>query len=240
MPAKMPHLGKVSLFALLSLADLYLTWLLLAHGQGRIYESNPLARWWLEQYGWLGLAAFKLSATLLVVGLAVTISAHRPRTGGWVLTFACSILALVILYSSSLAGFIARPSSLPEEADLVRQSERDRFLDQRIQEITEYNKVSIQVRDRWLAEHCTVTEAVERLARTANAQNTGWLRVMRGHYPDCTTEQCLAANLLDHALALLESDPAAYRRVVPRLVTEYQAAYGVFPPCRIRADYLAG
>lgn len=240
MRAKMPHFGKVSLFALLSLADLFLTWLLLAQGEGQIYESNPLARWWLERHGWLGLVAFKLSTTLLVVGLAMTISASRPRTGGWVLVFACSVLALVILYSSSLAGFISRPADSPEGGDLERQAERDRFLDQRIKDIKEYNKVSIDVQDQWLGERCTLAQAVQQLARTANARNADWLRVMHGHYPHCTTEQCLAANLLDHALALLESDPSAYRRVVPRLVTEYQAAYGAAPPCRFRTDYLVG
>ena len=39
--------GKVFAFACLSLVDLLLTFQLLSGGKGTIYETNPLARWFL-------------------------------------------------------------------------------------------------------------------------------------------------------------------------------------------------
>ncbi len=99
------HLRKLILFKALSLADLVLTWHLLQHGKGNVYESNPIANAWLSWYGWIGLVIFKLVAVFFVACLCVVISFYRPRAGGRVLIFACSILAMVILYSCSLLGF---------------------------------------------------------------------------------------------------------------------------------------
>ena len=55
----MTHPRKQLLFILLSLVDLALTWWLLAHSYGQVYEANPVARWWLMRYGAAGLAGFK-------------------------------------------------------------------------------------------------------------------------------------------------------------------------------------
>ena len=98
--------GHLVLFGVLSLLDLFLTWRLLEHHEGLVYESNVVARWFLEGYGWLGLAALKVASVLVVVGLAAWVSRWRPRTGRWVLTFACSAVALVVVYSCLLAGFL--------------------------------------------------------------------------------------------------------------------------------------
>jgi hypothetical protein len=96
------HPGKQLLFALLSVTDLFLTWWLLDHSDGEVYESNPVANWWLARHGWLGLVAFKAGGVLLVIGLVAFISRYRPRAGGRILGFACAILALVVLYSAFL------------------------------------------------------------------------------------------------------------------------------------------
>jgi hypothetical protein len=98
MKLRLMHPGKLGLFLFLSLADLFLTWRLL-QSSGEMYESNPIAEWWLSCYGWAGLAGFKIGMALAVAILATAISLARPRTGGRVLAFACAALAVVVLYS---------------------------------------------------------------------------------------------------------------------------------------------
>ena len=46
--ATFPHRRKLFLFVLLNVVDLVLTWCLVGRGNGEVYESNPIARWWLR------------------------------------------------------------------------------------------------------------------------------------------------------------------------------------------------
>ncbi len=98
------HPGKLILFASLSAVDLYLTNRLLQQSGGCVYESNPIASAWLASYGWPGLIAFKAVSMFLVITACSFISISRPRMGGMVLSFACTALAAVVIYSCSLAG----------------------------------------------------------------------------------------------------------------------------------------
>jgi hypothetical protein len=111
------HPGKLSLFLFLSLTDLFLTWRLLLQSHGQVYESNPIADWWLSNYGWSGLAAFKIAMALSVAVLATAISMVRPRTGGRLLAFGCSVLLIVVLYSCHVSQVHGMPVSnlTPEE-----------------------------------------------------------------------------------------------------------------------------
>ena len=97
------HPVRLTLYAVLSAADLGLTYALIRHGDGDVYESNPIADAWLNAYGWAGLAVFKLVIVLLVAALAAFVSLSRPRTGGHILTFACLAVAIVVGYSVRLA-----------------------------------------------------------------------------------------------------------------------------------------
>ena len=54
------------LFIALSGADLFLTWRLLSSRGSAVYESNPVAAWFLGRFGWMGLTAFKAVAVLVV------------------------------------------------------------------------------------------------------------------------------------------------------------------------------
>ena len=106
MSAQILHPFKQLVFVVLSLADLYLTRHLVSATDGQIYESNPIANWWLSNLGWLGLGAFKLLTMLTVAGLVVAISRSRPRAGRRVLSFACVAVAAVVAYSCYLCGTI--------------------------------------------------------------------------------------------------------------------------------------
>lgn len=111
MPATTYHPRKLFLFTALSLADLGMTVYLLHQGQGRIYESNPVANAWLAAFGWIGLAMFKAVTVLMVAGIAVFVSRSRPRTGGGILKFGCLATGGVVLYSCLLSGSSAAPES---------------------------------------------------------------------------------------------------------------------------------
>jgi hypothetical protein len=111
MKLKIVHPGKLCLFFLLSLIDLFLTWRLLLHGHGQVYEGNPIAEWWLSCYGWAGLAAFKIATALAVGVLTTAISLVRPRTGGRILVFACTAVLIVVAYSCQVSSARGMPVS---------------------------------------------------------------------------------------------------------------------------------
>jgi hypothetical protein len=111
MAAKMVHPYKLALFVLLSVTDLFLTWVLVNSTDGIVYESNPVASFWLATFGWLGLTAYKMGLMVFVSALVLVISRYRPRVGGRILLFACSALTCVVLYSCFL-GWMLDPSNL--------------------------------------------------------------------------------------------------------------------------------
>jgi hypothetical protein len=97
------HPVRLTLYTVLSVADLGLTYALIQQGQGEVYESNPIAEAWLSSYGWTGLAVYKLVIILIVAAVAAFVSISRPRTGGHILTFACLAVAAVVSYSIHLS-----------------------------------------------------------------------------------------------------------------------------------------
>jgi hypothetical protein len=103
MIANIFHPVRLTLYTLLSVADLGLTYALIQQGDGDVYESNPIAEAWLSAYGWTGLALFKVAIILIVAAVAAFVSLSRPRTGGHILTFACLAVAMVVGYSLHLS-----------------------------------------------------------------------------------------------------------------------------------------
>jgi hypothetical protein len=168
------HLGKVTLYASLSLTDFFLTYHLLQRTDGAVYESNPIANAWLHAYGWAGLVAYKALAVLLVVGVAVFISRSRPRTAGNVLKFGCCTVGGVVLYSCWLSGFLGTGFSEANPGPTFPRISRRN---------PEFRNYVNQVRQDWLAPRCTHSEVPERLARTEQAQNPGRSACLGGYYP---------------------------------------------------------
>lgn len=109
MKARLAYPFGLLLFAALSFADLFLTWRLVDGSHGAVVESNPVANWWLTTLGWPGLAAYK-SGIVLLVGTAIRILCQkRPRTGARILTFACSAVLAVVVYSCWLSWVLGLP-----------------------------------------------------------------------------------------------------------------------------------
>ena len=97
----MPY-GTLALFLVLSTADLFMTVLLLMGGEGKVIEANPIARAWLLKYHLTGLIMFKVAIMALVSGVGLIISLYRPETGKRLLTFACMVVGVVVLYSYNI------------------------------------------------------------------------------------------------------------------------------------------
>lgn len=99
MSVKTATMVGLVLFGLLSVTDLCLTWMLIRHSGGRVYESNPLAHAWLAGYGWHGLIGFKSATVLVFATVVLVLLRYRPRAGLALVTFACLAVGWVVLYS---------------------------------------------------------------------------------------------------------------------------------------------
>lgn len=230
MTHPIPHLCLHSLFVLLSVADLALTWWLLACSGGRVYEANPVAQLYLDRHGWAGLACFKAGVVLLVLGLAATIARSRPRLSGGIVCLGCAVLSVVVLYSASLS----RAALLsPQEwaAELARED------DERLQETNRHlREVHRQSAAFWtllealcqdlLAGRRTLQEAAEQTARSEKAQDPTWLRAQSVIYPGRSQQELMAICVMNHAVSSQQSDQRAARRVALRLERQFQLAYG--------------
>jgi hypothetical protein len=127
---RLEHTGKQLLFVFLSLADLTMTWALIGDGLGSVYESNPVAAWCLQGYGWAGMAVFKAGMVLASGGLSEVISRYRPRTGGRVLVLGCIITASVVLYSCYL--YLTVPASESSDAMPIAQEQIEKVHRERV------------------------------------------------------------------------------------------------------------
>jgi hypothetical protein len=216
---------KVLAFSFLSLLDLGLTAQLLSSGDGSVYESNPVASWFLAHYGWSGLAAFKMGLVALVLFLSTTISIYRPRAGRRVLSFACVAVLPVVVYSSALAGCL---QWCPEHAQKVVQQllERRTSLISEIHETAAYADLVRSLSDELAAGRCGLPTAVERLQSMARAQDPRWLAILHDRYPGKSDAACLAASLVTATLHGQEGDSAARSRA-SFLAAELESTHGV-------------
>ncbi|HZU37937.1 MAG TPA: DUF5658 family protein [Gemmataceae bacterium] len=92
------------LYLVLSVADLFLTWLLVQDSDHEVYESNPFAGAWLTRFGWSGLLIFKAILVISVAILCLAIARSRPRWSLLVLVLGCAVTGGVVVYSWTLLG----------------------------------------------------------------------------------------------------------------------------------------
>jgi hypothetical protein len=195
-----------------------------------VYESNPIAQWFLGQCGWVGLAGFKAAAVLVVGVLSAVISLRRPRTGGTILSFGCAVLMIVVGYSTSLAGIVNfQPASL--KIDQLRALEETRLvLEKEMLGTKEYEELRKQLRDDLLSRQRTLDEAAAMLATSELGKNRRWLKILQGHYPGFTAEECMASNLVEYTLEYGKYCPSR-NRMTRQVKEEFLTIYGQrFPP----------
>ncbi len=86
---------------LLSLADLFLTYILLRQG-AHFYESNPVAQWFFQRWNMAGMTFFKFGLIGGVIAIGEVVERKRPGLGRAVLSFGCVAAAIVVCYSLKL------------------------------------------------------------------------------------------------------------------------------------------
>jgi hypothetical protein len=224
----MTHVRYLAFFTVLSLADYGLTWYLLGRTGGAAYEANPVANWWLQHFGWPGLALFKLTTVLLVSGLGVLIYRYRPSTARRLLTFACGLLAAVVLYSGYLV-YAAEgiPVALESDEELLA---RQRHLDAETCRSNAYSLVLERVATDVVARRCTLRQAVAELSRAEKARDPAWLAVLGRQFNARTAEENLAVSVIENALALVNRNPSQMMRLARCLEEDFQASFGAPPP----------
>jgi hypothetical protein len=222
----MSHPTKSLIFLALSFADLVLTWLLLGQSTGEVYESNPIANWWLARYGWSGLIGFKASAVLLVMGLGLVISWHRPRLGGRVLEFGCFAVAAVVLYSMGLVG----QQFLAAEGESPRLAEEQMPGELLCRPSVDFDKLRERLSYDLVAHRRTLEDAARALAETNTGRNPIFQNSMARLYPDLTFTASLAANLVKFTIATAPGDATDVRRLAEALLSEFHASYATTPP----------
>jgi len=88
-------------FILVNVLDFFATYLLL--GKGGHFESNPLARWFLDGWGRVkGLLAYKLAMIAFVCVIVQIIAIKQVKTARWVLIFGTLVVTGVVIYSVNL------------------------------------------------------------------------------------------------------------------------------------------
>jgi hypothetical protein len=236
---RIPCPDRQVLFALLSLADLTLTWWLLGHSGGAVYEANPVARWWLTHCGWAGFVCFKVAVVLLVLALAVLIARSRPRAAGRLLGLGCLSLSLVVLYSASLCRAAART---PEEraAEVTQETEKalaaaNRETLQEIHKLQARSALRARLCADLLAGRCSLREGVARVVALEQAPTTTWQKGLAARFPDLAPEARVAVWLIEKALDTQENAPEQARHSALRLAQEFQHTYGQPLPAASRA-----
>jgi hypothetical protein len=214
------HPRKQLLFTAMSLADLFLTCFLLRESGGRVYEGNPVADWWLNAWGWVGLACFKVFAVLLVVGLSAAVSVRRPALGGKVLIFGCTVLTGVLLYSCALVGEVQANRRYHQVMARARWLERAHESQKR------FNAIIEALGNDLLRRRRTLAEAVGALARTEKARDQVFLNLLRDRNPACSDLGLLAVSLIENTLELVAEKPAQAEAIFQRLRGEYEAIFG--------------
>ena len=103
MAGALRHEHEISLFILVSLFDILMTWLLLNHRspdeRTHFTESNPVARYFLDHWGMRGMIYFKFGMVAFIAVLAEIVAHSRPKLGRAVLQIGIVVVSCVVVYS---------------------------------------------------------------------------------------------------------------------------------------------
>ena len=89
-------------YVLVSVLDLFMTYLLLCQSEVRFVEANPIARFFIYGWGFKGMVYFKLGMVALVCVISQIVAQKRPRMAKWLLNWATVVVAGVVIYSLML------------------------------------------------------------------------------------------------------------------------------------------
>jgi hypothetical protein len=103
----LPLQRESALFLLVNVLDVMMTFMMLTdvpEPEGRVmfYESNPVARWFLKDWGVTGIIAFKFTMVAVVEVIAQVVALRQLQVGRRLLEFGTIVVSLVVLYSMYL------------------------------------------------------------------------------------------------------------------------------------------
>jgi hypothetical protein len=207
------------LFLVVSLADLGLTsWLLSAHPNW-VVESNPVANWWLAQFGLMGLVFIKTISVVLLMGVCYWLARLRPRLSRGVLAVGCLTVLGVVGYSVYLVVYLDYNQ---REFQAIEQQEKN--LEQKIVELAEYNKSVKQVYQDLESDQITLKQAANYLVQTKHAQSdTVWAEQLQATYGSEFLTLNVAQSLIRHFRVVDRSskNPKMVERLEEQLEVEF-------------------
>ena len=102
---KLPLESETTIFILVNVLDFVMTWWMLLHremGFGNFYESNPVARFFLDHWGVRGLLYFKMAVVAFVCVIAQIVATKREASGRFLLIVGTIVVSAVVIYSLRL------------------------------------------------------------------------------------------------------------------------------------------
>ena len=106
-------------YVLVSVLDLFMTYILLAQKGMHFIESNPVAGRFFADWGFKGMVYFKIAMVLLVCVIAQIVVRRRPRTAKWLLNGATLVVAGVVVYSFVL---LLKHGNVGDAAGVMREA----------------------------------------------------------------------------------------------------------------------
>ncbi len=102
--SNLPLETETARFVLVNALDLFMTFLLLYFSnrgwlQKDVFESNAIARFFLNGWGTKGLVFFKFVVVTLVVVIAQVVARKRMNTAKWLLNLGSLVVGAVVVYS---------------------------------------------------------------------------------------------------------------------------------------------
>lgn len=92
---QLPLQNETTIFILVNVLDIFMTYVLIRFGG---VEANPIARFFLNRWGFAGMIFFKLGMVAFVTVLAQVIAVRKLQTARRLLQFGTVIVAIVVVY----------------------------------------------------------------------------------------------------------------------------------------------
>jgi len=190
-------------FVALSVLDLCLTYYLIEIQGTSFYEANPIAAGVLVNWGWWGLAGYKVASAGTVVAVGIFVGRRRPRLGRGLFAVACPVVAVVVGYSLLLLL-----NNREDQQTLAQAEVRSRHLSEMFREQHDY-AVRLKELGHELAEgRLSLKQASETLAaEIARLRYFNPFPTLRVMYEDMDDSARLAAHMVREVGLLLREAP---------------------------------
>lgn len=96
---ELPLQNATTVFILINTLDIFMTYILMRFGA---IEANPVADFFMQQWGFVGLIAFKLFVVAFVCVIAQVVALKKLGTARGLLIAGSTLVGLVVIYSVTL------------------------------------------------------------------------------------------------------------------------------------------